>query len=225
VPIAHPTGWATSTEYYIRNSGYKAAYVRTTVVSCPLILITILPARFHPDLDYKGAFYNPLNQPTTYELNMEAFQRSARAIAVRRERTAALMRNARPLPSSNINPDVLNSSVEGTDLSSPIAEPQLLASTPHLAAMTHSRRTVYRTLWEPIILCSSHMLASIVSHSRPMSSVQLLMTSLPSCSCPVTALAGQSIEQFRATFNCPVCSMERREGVERRKLRLDSRRM
>jgi hypothetical protein len=46
-PVAYPTGWATSTEYYIRNSGYKAAIVGTTVVSCPLNLSTILP---HQDL-------------------------------------------------------------------------------------------------------------------------------------------------------------------------------
>ncbi len=86
----------------------------------------------------QGAFYNPPDQPTTIEFNMEAFNRSARAIAICRERTAALMRNAKPLPSTNINPDVLNSSVGGSDPSSPIAEPQLLAPTPHLAAMTPS---------------------------------------------------------------------------------------
>jgi hypothetical protein len=87
----------------------------------------------------QGAFYNPPDQPTTYELNMEAFNRSLRAIAIRRERTAALMRNAKPLPSANIHPSVSNSSVGGgggSDPSSPIAEPQLLAPTPHLAAMT-----------------------------------------------------------------------------------------
>jgi hypothetical protein len=31
----------------------------------------------------QGAFYNPPEQPTTIELNMEAFNRSARAIAIR----------------------------------------------------------------------------------------------------------------------------------------------
>ena len=63
----------------------------------------------------QGAFYNPPEEPATYEFNMEAFQRSARAIAARRERTAQLiMRNARPLPSSGIQPNVLNSSVGGT---------------------------------------------------------------------------------------------------------------
>jgi hypothetical protein len=67
---------------------------------------------------------------------MEAFNRSARAISTRRERTAAMTRNARPLPSSNINPGISNSSVEGADPSSPIAELQLLASTPHLSATT-----------------------------------------------------------------------------------------
>jgi hypothetical protein len=29
----------------------------------------------------QGAFYNPPEEPATYEFNMEAFQRSARAIA------------------------------------------------------------------------------------------------------------------------------------------------
>ncbi len=84
----------------------------------------------------RGASYNVSEQPATIEFSMEAIQRSARAIAARRERTAELMRNARPLQSSGIRPNVLNNSVEGTDPSSPITEPQLLASTPHLAAMT-----------------------------------------------------------------------------------------
>jgi hypothetical protein len=87
-------------------------------------------------LGAQGVFYNVPEKPRIIELNMEAFNRSARAISIRRERTAALMRNARPLPSSNINPGISNSSVEGSDPSSPIAEPQLLASTPHLSAMT-----------------------------------------------------------------------------------------
>jgi hypothetical protein len=72
----------------------------------------------------QGAFYNPPEQPTAIELNMEAFNRSARAIAIRRERTAALMRAAKPLPTMDINLDVSNSSVRGSDPSSPIAEPQ-----------------------------------------------------------------------------------------------------
>jgi hypothetical protein len=76
----------------------------------------------------QGAFYNVPEEPRIIELNMEAFNHSAGAISIRRERTAALMHNARPLSSSNINPGISNSSVEGTDPSSPIAEPQLLAS-------------------------------------------------------------------------------------------------
>jgi hypothetical protein len=84
----------------------------------------------------QGAFHNVSEQPATNEFSMEAFQHSARAIAARRERTAELMRNARPLPSSGIQPNVLNSSVDGSDPSSPITEPQLLASTSHLGAMT-----------------------------------------------------------------------------------------
>ncbi len=67
---------------------------------------------------------------------MEAFQRSAAAIARNRERTAALMRAAKPRPSANINTSISNSSVEGLVPSSPIAEPQLLAPTPHFSAMT-----------------------------------------------------------------------------------------
>jgi hypothetical protein len=67
---------------------------------------------------------------------MEAFNRSVRAIAIGRERTAALMRNARPLPTSGINLDILNSSVGGLDPYSPIAEPQLLASAAYRPAMT-----------------------------------------------------------------------------------------
>ncbi len=39
----------------------------------------------------QGAFYKPLEEPATYDFKMEAFQRSARAIAARRERTAALI--------------------------------------------------------------------------------------------------------------------------------------
>jgi hypothetical protein len=84
----------------------------------------------------QGGFYNPPEQPTTIELNMEVFNRSARAIAIRRERTAALMRNAKSLPLAYINPSISNSSVGSSDSSSPIAEPQLLAPTPHLEAMT-----------------------------------------------------------------------------------------
>ncbi len=48
----------------------------------------------------QGAFHNVSEQPVTHKFSMEAFQRSARAIAACRERTAELMRNARPLPSS-----------------------------------------------------------------------------------------------------------------------------
>jgi hypothetical protein len=77
----------------------------------------------------QGAFHNVPEEPRVIELNMEAFNRSARAIANNRERTATLMRNARPRPSSDINPGISSSSVAGVDPSSPIAEPQLLA--PH----------------------------------------------------------------------------------------------
>jgi hypothetical protein len=86
-------------------------------------------------------FYNPPEQPAVIELNMEAFNRSTRAIVIHRERTAALVRAAKPLPSTNINPDVSSRSVGGSDPSSPIAEPQLLTPTPHFAAMTPSRAT------------------------------------------------------------------------------------
>jgi hypothetical protein len=84
----------------------------------------------------QGAFHNVSEKLAIYEFSMEAFQRLARAIAARRKRTAELMRNARPFPSSGIQPNILNRSVGGSDPSSPITEPQLLASTPHLAAMT-----------------------------------------------------------------------------------------
>ncbi len=46
----------------------------------------------------RGAFYNVPEKPRVIELNMEAFNRSARAIAIGRERTAALMHNTRPNP-------------------------------------------------------------------------------------------------------------------------------
>jgi hypothetical protein len=59
----------------------------------------------------QGAFYNVPEEPRAIELDTEAFNRSARAIAIGRERTAALMRNVRPLPTSGINLDILNSSV------------------------------------------------------------------------------------------------------------------
>ncbi len=61
----------------------------------------------------QGAFYNPPEQPETIELNMEAFDRLAMAIARNRECTAALIRNARPRPSSDINPGISSSSVGG----------------------------------------------------------------------------------------------------------------
>jgi hypothetical protein len=66
-------------------------------------------------LGAQGAFYNVPEEPRVIELDMEAFNRSVRAISIGRKRTAALMRNARPLPSSNINPGIPNSSVEGSD--------------------------------------------------------------------------------------------------------------
>ncbi len=50
-------------------------------------------------LGAQGAFYNPPEQLAVIDLDMEAFNRSARAISIRRERTAALMRNTRPLRS------------------------------------------------------------------------------------------------------------------------------
>ncbi len=84
----------------------------------------------------QGAYHNVSEEPRVIELNMEAFNRSAFAIARNRERAAAFMRNARPLTTSGINNDISSSSVDGLVPSSPIAEPQLLASTPHLSAMT-----------------------------------------------------------------------------------------
>jgi hypothetical protein len=51
----------------------------------------------------QDAFHNVPEEKQTIELDMESFNRSARAIAIGRERTAAFMRNSRPLPSSNIN--------------------------------------------------------------------------------------------------------------------------
>jgi hypothetical protein len=89
----------------------------------------------------QGAFYNPPEEPAIIELDMEKFNRSAEAIPRGRERAVSYMRNAKPRPTSEVNNNVSSSSVEGTDPSSPIAEPQLLASTPHLAAMTPSRAT------------------------------------------------------------------------------------
>jgi hypothetical protein len=84
----------------------------------------------------QGAFHNIPEETRVIELNMEAFNRSERAFANNRERTAALMRNTRPLPTSGIYLDISSSSVEGPVPSSPIAEPQLLAPTPNLSAMT-----------------------------------------------------------------------------------------
>ncbi len=45
-----------------------------------------------------GAFYNPPEEPQFIELDMEKFNRSALVIARGRERTAALIRNAKPRP-------------------------------------------------------------------------------------------------------------------------------
>ncbi len=47
MPVAHPTGWATSVEYYIRNSGYKAAIVGTTVDSSPIAEPQLLASTSH----------------------------------------------------------------------------------------------------------------------------------------------------------------------------------
>ncbi len=82
-------------------------------------------------LGAQGAFYNPPGEQTSYQFNMEAFQRSAAAIARNRERTAALMRAAtKPLPTANINNNILNSSEEGPDLPTPIVEPSRSALCP-----------------------------------------------------------------------------------------------
>jgi hypothetical protein len=78
----------------------------------------------------QGAFYNPPEQPAVIELDMEAFDRSARALAIRRERTAALMRNAKPLSSSDNNLGVSNSSV-GVLILSPLS-PSHSCSPPYL---------------------------------------------------------------------------------------------
>ncbi len=77
----------------------------------------------HLRLIAQGSFHNVPEEPRVIELNMEAFNRSAFAIARNRERTAALMRNARPLTTSGINNDISSSSVEGLVPSSPIANP------------------------------------------------------------------------------------------------------
>jgi hypothetical protein len=134
-------------------------------------------------LGSQGAFYNPPEEPAVIELDMKAFNRSARAIAIRRERTAALMRNSRPLPSSDINLGVSNSSEGGSDPSSPIADPQLLASTPHFAAMTPGCATEppgsETTTVRAHAVLQSYAIP-LVSHSRPMGSIQLLMTPLVS---------------------------------------------
>ncbi len=87
-------------------------------------------------LGAQDAFYNPPEEPSVKELDMAAFNRSARAIAAHKKRIAALMRNAKPLPTANINLDASSSSVEDPVPSSPIAEPQLLGSSPALSTMT-----------------------------------------------------------------------------------------
>ncbi len=89
----------------------------------------------------RGAFYNPPEEPQVIGLDMKKFNRSAMAIARGKKRIAALIRNAKPRPSSNINNDTSNISVEGSDPSSPIAEPQLLASTPHRSTTNPSCAT------------------------------------------------------------------------------------
>ncbi len=74
----------------------------------------------------QGAFYNPPEEPSVIELYMEAFNRSARAIAKNRERIAALMRNAKPLLTANINLDVSSSSVEN-----PVCPQSYITSSEH----------------------------------------------------------------------------------------------
>ncbi len=53
----------------------------------------------------RGAFYNPPEEPQVIELDMEKFNHSDMAIARGKEKIAALIRNAKPHPSSNINTD------------------------------------------------------------------------------------------------------------------------
>jgi hypothetical protein len=81
----------------------------------------------------QGAFHNVPEEPATIELDMEAFNRSTRAIVIRRERTAALKRNSRPLPSSDINLGVSNSSV-GVLILPPLS-PSHSCSPPHLTSL------------------------------------------------------------------------------------------
>ncbi len=84
----------------------------------------------------QGEYHNVPDETKAIELNMAAFNRSDAAIARNRERADAWRRYTSSLPSSNINNDISNSSVEGLVPSSPTSEPQLLASTPHLSAVT-----------------------------------------------------------------------------------------
>jgi hypothetical protein len=116
-------------------------------------------------LEGQGAFHNPPEQSITYELDMEAFQRSAKAIAARQERTAALMRNARPIPSSNINPSVSNSSVcgrgGGVRILPPLS-PSHNSCSPHTSPCCYDSGLCYRAAGQCIDHCGSISYAPVI---------------------------------------------------------------
>ncbi len=108
----------------------------------------------------QGAFYNPPEQPTTIELNMELFNRSARAIAIRRERTAALMRAAKPLPTSDINPDVSISSVGGFESFIPYC--RATVARPHTSICSYDSEPCHRAAGKCTDHCGSIYFAPVI---------------------------------------------------------------
>ncbi len=92
--------------------------------------------RQHLDRRAHGGAKSRREKPSTSPNSSTAFNKSAAAIARSRERAATWRRYASSLPSSTINHDISNSSVENPVPSSPIAEPQFLGSSAALSTMT-----------------------------------------------------------------------------------------
>ncbi len=113
------------------------------------------------------------------------------------------MRAAKPPPSANINTSISNSSVEGLVPSFPIAEPQLLAPTLHLSAMT-PRCAPEPPVSDYTTVGANSMLQSYATPSSVAQSTHGQRQAAhdpPQHPCPVPALAGQFSGIFRATIN------------------------
>ncbi len=107
----------------------------------------------------QDAFNNVPEEPKTIELDMEAFNRSARAISIRRERTVALMRNSRLLPSSDINLGMSNSSVGGGSF---FPYRRATVARPHTSIRCYDSGLCYRAAGQCIDHCESTYCAPVI---------------------------------------------------------------